>query len=191
MITNMDDDESQRPGEPQSPPPIPPGQVRPLTDPEAVMRWFAAHESRVVTEHDPLFPLLDEHVTEAEELVAKLAEFRGDPIGFVRWGFDWGQGELAGYDGPFEWQQRVLEAIKDGLPLDRAIRVAVVSGHGVGKSCLVSWILLWSMSTAAGTKGVCTAGTEDQLKTKLWSELSNQRGLGARTAVAHRRDSLD
>jgi hypothetical protein len=25
-------------------PPIPPGQVRPLTDPESVLRWFAAHE---------------------------------------------------------------------------------------------------------------------------------------------------
>jgi len=111
-------------------------------------------------------------VTEAEELVAKLAEFRGDPVGFVKWAFEWGQNELAGYTGPFEWQQKILEAIGAGLPLDRAIRVACVSGHGVGKSCLVSWILLWSMSTAAGTKGVCTAGTEDQLKTKLWAELS-------------------
>src|SRR6516165_1867063 len=71
----------------------------------------------------PVFQILDEYVTEAEELVAKLAEFRGDPIGFVQWAFPWGQDELAGYDGPFEWQQRVLEAIKDGLPLDRAIRV--------------------------------------------------------------------
>ena len=111
-------------------------------------------------------------MTEAEELVAKLAEFRGDPVGFVKWAFEWGQNELAGYTGPFEWQQKILEAIGAGLPLDRAIRVACVSGHGVGKSCLVSWILLWSMSTAAGTKGVCTAGTEDQLKTKLWAELS-------------------
>jgi len=111
-------------------------------------------------------------MTEAEELVAKLSEFRGDPAGFVRWAFDWNTGELAGYNGPFEWQQKILEAIGAGLPLDRAIRVACVSGHGVGKSCLVSWILLWSMSTAAGTKGVCTAGTEDQLKTKLWAELS-------------------
>ena len=54
MITNMDDDESQKPGEPQSPPPIPPGQVRPLTDPEAVMRWFAVHDRpTVLVEYDP------------------------------------------------------------------------------------------------------------------------------------------
>jgi hypothetical protein len=56
MITTMDDDESKAlplPTDEPELPPIPPGQVRPSTDPDAVARWFAAHESRVVTEHDP------------------------------------------------------------------------------------------------------------------------------------------
>jgi hypothetical protein len=116
-------------------------------------------------------------MTDAEEIVAKLAEFRGDPIGFVQWAFPWGEGELAGYDGPFEWQTKVLDAVKDGLPLNRAIRIAVVSGHGVGKSSLIAWLVLWSMSTAGDTRGVVTAGTEDQLRTKLWAELAKWHRL--------------
>ena len=35
-------------------PPIPPGQVRPLTDPEAVGRWFGTHQgAKVVSEWNP------------------------------------------------------------------------------------------------------------------------------------------
>jgi hypothetical protein len=42
-------------GEDPELPPIPEGQVRPLTDPEAVMRWFAARESAVVEwDYNPL-----------------------------------------------------------------------------------------------------------------------------------------
>jgi hypothetical protein len=53
MITNMDDDESQKQSEPKLPP-IPPGQVRPLTDPAEVMRWFGAHERpAVLFEYNP------------------------------------------------------------------------------------------------------------------------------------------
>jgi hypothetical protein len=49
---------------------------------------------------------------------------------------------------------------------------AVASGHGVGKSTLVSWLILWAMATAADTRGVVTANTETQLKTKTWAELA-------------------
>jgi hypothetical protein len=41
----------------------------------------------------------------------------------------------------------------------------------VGKSTLVAWIILWAISTAADTRGVITANTETQLKTKTWAEL--------------------
>ena len=39
-------------------------------------------------------------------------------------------------------------------------------------SCLVSWLILWAMSTMADTKGVVTANTENQLKTKTWAEMA-------------------
>jgi hypothetical protein len=56
--------------------------------------------------------------------------------------------------------------------INKAIQIAVASGHGIGKSALVSWLLLWSMTTFEDTKGVVTANTEVQLRTKTWAELS-------------------
>jgi len=53
-----------------------------------------------------------------------------------------------------------------------AVQLAVASGHGIGKSALVAWIILWAMSTFEDCRGVVTANTENQLKTKTWSELA-------------------
>jgi hypothetical protein len=52
------------------------------------------------------------------------------------------------------------------------IREATVSGHGIGKSACVAWIILWAMSTFPNTRGVVTANTEKQLRTKTWAELA-------------------
>jgi hypothetical protein len=77
--------------------------------------------------------------TIADELVA----CRADPVRFVETMFDWNCPELKGA-APEPWQLEVLAAIRDGLPLNKAVRIAVASGHGVGKTALVSWILLWA-----------------------------------------------
>jgi hypothetical protein len=57
------------------------------------------------------------------------------------------------------------------------VRQAVASGHGIGKSALVSWLILWGVSTFADTRGVVTANTERQLKTKTWAELAKWHRL--------------
>ena len=57
------------------------------------------------------------------------------------------------------------------------MRLAVASGHGVGKSALVSWIILWALSTMHDTRGVVSANTESQLRTKTWPELAKWHGL--------------
>lgn len=44
-------------------------------------------------------------------------------------------------------------------------------------SALVAWIILWAMSTMIDTKGVVTANTEAQLKTKTWPELAKWHRL--------------
>lgn len=44
-------------------------------------------------------------------------------------------------------------------------------------SALVSWLILWAMSTFPDTKGVVTANTETQLKTKTWAELAKWHRL--------------
>jgi hypothetical protein len=106
-------------------------------------------------------------------LVEWLASVSDDPPAFVMGAFPWAEPgtRLADHSGPEPWQMAVLEAIRDGLPLNQAVRLATASGHGVGKSALVAMIILWAMATAPNTRGVVTANTETQLKTKTWVEL--------------------
>jgi len=112
------------------------------------------------------------------ELLDKLASFHDDPAGFVRWAFPWGEKGtmLEDMAGPEEWQleqmQRVGERITAGGAEGDVIEEDVSSGHGIGKSAQVSWWVLWAISTAADTRGVVTANTDNQLRTKTWAELS-------------------
>jgi hypothetical protein len=88
--------------------------------------------------------------------------------------FPWGEPEttLEKFTGPEDWQREVLVEIRDRLlDLNEAIQLARSSGHGIGKSALVSWVILWAFTTAPDTRGVVTANTETQLKTKTWAEL--------------------
>lgn len=108
-------------------------------------------------------------------LLEDLAKLSGDPLRWVYWAFPWGEEgtELANFEGPDEWQIEVLSRIRDGLLTpSEAIMHATTSGHGVGKSALVAWIILWSLSTFPDTRGVVTANTENQLRTKTWVELA-------------------
>jgi hypothetical protein len=89
---------------------------------------------------------------------------------FVLKTFDWDSPELAGKH-PEPWQCGVLCAIRDGLPLSKAVRLAVARGHGVGKTALVSWIVLWAISTREDTRGILTASNEAQLATRNRAEL--------------------
>lgn len=115
-----------------------------------------------------------------EELIDTIAEYAKDPLAFVLFAFPWGEpGELEKFpEGPDTWQRDILNDIKTGLLTpETAIREAVASGHGIGKSALVSWIIYWAMSTMEDTKGIVTANTETQLKTKTWAELAKWHRL--------------
>ena len=115
-----------------------------------------------------------------EEMARRLEAHRHDPLGFVEWAFPWGVagGPLANHTGPEKWQADVLRQIGDGLRERKGpVRIAVASGHGVGKSALVAWLLLWALATDPATRGVVTANTETQLKTKTWAELAKWHRL--------------
>ena len=111
----------------------------------------------------------------------RLERYRRDPLGFVIWAFPWGEpGPLKDHTGPEPWQVEVLREIGDRLEAgDGPVRIAVASGHGVGKSALVAWLILWAAATVPSTRGVVTANTETQLKTKTWTELAKWQGLVA------------
>ena len=108
--------------------------------------------------------------TEAAQLAAS---WRRDPARFVREAFPWGEpGALQAEPGPDDWQQDILTTIAEGLSPQRALQIAIASGHGPGKTALVAWIILWAMLTETDTRGVVTANTESQLRTKTWAELA-------------------
>lgn len=109
-------------------------------------------------------------------LIDDLIRFRHDPLGFVLWAFPWGEPgtDLEHETGPDQWQREHLEYIGKRLREDPFIPILtlVVSGHGIGKSCDVAWLILWATMTAEDTKAVITANTGSQLKTKTWAELA-------------------
>lgn len=127
------------------------------------------------------------------DIIEELAQFSSDPYNFVLFAFPWGEpgSELETQTGPEPWQEELLKDLGKGLiTMQRAIQIARTSGHGIGKSACVSWIILWAISTYEDTKGVVTANTENQLKTKTWAELAKWhrlfigRDLFAMTATA-------
>ena len=99
--------------------------------------------------------------------------FANNPLAFVYYSFRWDKGDLAGQNGPDGWQVRQLAEIKRQLDEGaKSLRFATASGHGVGKSALVAWIILWAMSTRPHLAGFVTANTQQQLTDKTWAELS-------------------
>lgn len=106
------------------------------------------------------------------EIINTLIELAGDPYAFVMWAFPWGEGPLKDYTGPEKWQTEILQFVRNGLSPAEAMQLAIASGHGIGKSALVAWIVLWSLSTCIDARGVVTANTESQLRQKTWAELS-------------------
>ncbi len=116
-------------------------------------------------------------VENKNEIAAFLGEFTHDPAGFVWAAFEWGQGELAGQK-PQDWQIDLLDEMAKGLKTpDKVVQQAVASGHGIGKSAVVAWLILWAISTFEDSKGLVTANTDTQLRTKTWAELSKWHRL--------------
>lgn len=114
-------------------------------------------------------------LTSEDELVLMLAELSDKPYDFVLWAFPWAElnTDLEDREGPEPWQNKVLKDLQANLiSFDKALRIAIRSGHGVGKSTLLSWLALWALSTREDTRGRITANTEKQLRTILWGEIA-------------------
>jgi hypothetical protein len=101
----------------------------------------------------------------------------------VLWAFPWGEPgtDLEHETGPDDWQTGVLTDIGDELraggDLGAVVLQAVRSGHGVGKSALVAWVILWAIATFELTRGRVTAMTETQLRTITWAEVAKWHGM--------------
>ena len=102
-------------------------------------------------------------------LIEAIAKFYYDPEGFVRFAFDWGGQKLENADIE-GWQKEILNGLKGRK--GGSTKIAVASGHGIGKSTLVAWVIIWFMSTRPNPQIVVTANTKTQLETKTWRELA-------------------
>lgn len=113
---------------------------------------------------------------EADAIAQRAVLHRHDPLGWARYAYDWGQGDLARHAGPRSWQADVLSDIgrhlQDKATRHRPLRIAVASGHGIGKSALIGMVTNWAMSTMRDCRCVVTANTENQLRTKTWPEIA-------------------
>ena len=123
---------------------------------------------------------------EEQQLMTQLwsPQIANDPENFVMFAFPWGQVNtpLEKFKGPRKWQREVLREIRDFLKLNQgrldaselieAMRGAISSGRGVGKSALVSWLVMWMLSTRIGSSVVVSANSETQLRTVTWGELT-------------------
>ena len=103
-----------------------------------------------------------------------------DPEKFVLFAFPWGeQGTpLERYKGPRTWQRQVLRDIRDHIAdngdvdMYKVLRMATASGRGIGKSALVSWLVLWMLTTRIGASVIVSANSEAQLRSITWAEIT-------------------
>lgn len=132
-------------------------------------------------------------------LTEDISQFYADPLGYVMYVFPWDsdpsiqvvqleepyRSRFGCEWGPDRWACEFLddlgEDIKkrgfDGSHSVEPIRYSTASGHGIGKSALVAWLIKFILDTRPFSKGVVTANTNDQLRTKTWSELGKWNRL--------------
>lgn len=128
------------------------------------------------------------------KLADEISRFYADPLGFVLFAYPWDSDKALQvvrlpepwnliYNseyGPDAWAcaflddlgRKVRERGFDGSHAVDAIREAIVSGHGIGKSAMVAWLVDWIMSTRPFAQGTVTATTAQQLRTKTWAQIA-------------------
>lgn len=110
------------------------------------------------------------------ELAREIGALAFDPLKHCLFAFPWGSGALENDRGPRRWQGDVLATIRDhlGNPATRYVplRIAIASGHGIGKSALAGQLSKWALDCWVDARVVVTANTETQLVTKTSPEVA-------------------
>lgn len=138
-------------------------------------------------------------LTPDEQLADEIAKYYADPLGYVMFAFPWdteksiqmvelkpkyAQRFNCKY-GPDEWECDFLDDLGaeiklrgfDGVHSVNPIQFSTVSGHGIGKSVTVAHLGKYILDTRPFAKGVLTANTAEQLRTKTWAEMGKWHKL--------------
>ena len=129
-----------------------------------------------------------------DQLIDDMVDFVDDPLGFVMYAYPWDTdpsiqvvklsepwASRYGLEyGPDDWACKFLEELGEKIkknnfngtdPVD-PIREGIASGHGIGKSAKVAWLVDFIMSTRPFSQGTVTANTSSQLETKTWAQIA-------------------
>lgn len=112
------------------------------------------------------------------ELAREIGKYAYDPLGHCLFAFPWGEEgtPLETVKGPRQWQGNVMATIRNHLkdPTTRfqPLRIAVASGHGIGKSAEIGMLSKWALDCWVDSRTVITANTEQQLITKTSPEVA-------------------
>jgi hypothetical protein len=138
------------------------------------------------------------------QLADTIADFYADPLGYVMFNWDWNNDtsiqlvKLAepwksryGCEyGPDVWACEFLDQLGrdikargfNGKDPVEPIMYSTASGHGIGKSVMVAWLIKFVIDTRPSCKGTVTANTDIQLRTKTWATLGEWH---AKSLTAH------
>lgn len=111
------------------------------------------------------------------ELARDIGSYAFDPLGHALYAFPWNRPgtPLEGVTGPRRWQGDLMVTIREHLadPSTRfkPLRIAIASGHGIGKSAEIGMLSKWAMDCWVDARVVITANTEQQLVTKTSPEV--------------------
>ncbi len=110
-----------------------------------------------------------------DQLVDIATNCRYDPLKWANVAWNWGHGDLTNKKIR-NWQAEVMTEIGRHIqnPAKRhtPLRIAIGSGHGIGKSACMGMISNWAMSCWRGARVLATANTENQLRTKTSPEVA-------------------
>lgn len=119
-------------------------------------------------------PVVDLFCAEANKRIAELRAAKGKTTNLTKWGLDpvlYAKERLGielehTVDGQtFDHQARIARGLRDNK------RIAVRSGHKIGKSLLFCVLALWWIETGQGGRVVMTSSSGRQVKAILWKEL--------------------
>lgn len=124
------------------------------------------------------FPARDDQAT-----IIDLWSLADKPVDYAIYAYPWGKKDTPLWNKKLRtWQRDLLEEIQDHIVSNRLrmeldltpklFQKAISSGHGTGKSTIVSILAGWMESCHPGASTIISANTEAQLRSRTFAEIT-------------------